>query len=449
MSAATANDSTQAAPGEVTMSLDEAVAFATKRHQAGDLGQAGRIYEAVLQRDPERVDVLNVLGILKYQQGEPDAAVALMRRVLDADPAADGAWNNLGNALLRQGDYDGAAQAFKRSLELVPTADAWANLARVFRCIGDLAVSEQACHQALALTPDHGIATHYLALAQLGQRRIEEGVRNALKAMRLMPPLERRRQTYVQYLLVAEEPAQAAVILRAWQAQEPDNAYVLHHLAACAGGAMPGRASDAYVEKEFDSFADSFDTTLARLNYRAPQVVADAVASALAPPTRQFDVIDLGCGTGLCGPLLAPWSRHLAGCDLSTGMLMRAAERGVYDELRKAELTAFLRQHPDAFDVVVSADTLNYFGELGEVARAVHGAMRAGALFVFTLEALQAFDTSPVRLQPHGRYAHDGVHARRVFADAGLVVDAPESVVLREENRLPVQGWLIVARRAA
>jgi predicted TPR repeat methyltransferase len=441
-------DSTQTAPGEVTMSLDEAVAFAMKRHQAGDLGQAGRIYDAVLERDPDRVDVLNVLGILKYQQGELDAAVALMRRVLDANPEADGAWNNLGNALLRQGDYDGAGQAFKRSLELVPTAEAWANLARVFRRLGDLPVSEQACRQALALSADHGIATHYLALALLGQRRIEEGVEKALKAMQLMPPLERRRQTYVQYLLVAEEAAQAAVILRAWQAQEPDNPYVLHHLAACAGGAMPERASDAYVEKEFDSFADNFDATLARLHYRAPQVVADAVAAALPPPSRQFDVIDLGCGTGLCGPLLAPWARQLAGCDLSTGMLMRAAGRGVYDELRKAELTAFLRSRPGSFDVVVSADTLNYFGELGGVAQAVHAAMRPGALFVFTLEALGPHGTGVVRLEPHGRYAHDGAHARRVFEDAGLVVEAPVGVVLREENQQPVDGWLLVARRA-
>ena len=63
-------------------------------------------------------------------------------------------------------------------------------------------------------------------------------------------------------------------------------------------------------------------------------------------------------------------------------------------------------------------------------------------MLVFTLEALPPGDTGVVRLMPHGRYAHDGAHARRVFEAAGLVVDAPESVVLREENKLPVQGWL-------
>ncbi len=433
--------------GEGRMTLDEAVAYGIARHQAGDLALAGRVYDAVLERDPQRVDVLNVLGILKYQCGELDAAAATMRRLLEIDPTADGVWNNLGNVLVKKGELVEAGEAFKRSLQLVPGADAWANLGRVYRRLGDLPVSEAACRQALALAPEHGPATHNLAVALLGQRRIDEGVQTALKAMEMLAPRERRRQTYVQYLLVAEEAAAAAVILRAWQKQEPDNAYVLHHLAACEGGAMPERASDRYVEHEFDAFAATFDSTLARLNYRAPQAVAEAVARALPPPAAQFDIVDLGCGTGLCGPLLEPWARTLVGCDLSTGMLMRAGDRGVYHELRKAELTAFMRDRPSAFDLAVSADTLNYFGELAEVAQAVHGTLRPGGVLVFTLEALPPGDTGVVRLMPHGRYAHDGAHARRVFEAAGLLVDAPESVVLREENKVPVQGWLVTARR--
>ena len=447
MSVANAHETATPAPGEGRMTIAEAVAYGIERHQAGDLGLAERVYEAVLERDPDRVDVLNVLGILKYQCGELDAAAASLQRLLEIDPSADGVWNNLGNVLLKRGELGRAGEAFKRSLQLLPTAEAWANLARVYRRLGDLPVSEQTCLQALALAPDHGPATHNLALALLGQRRIEEGVQAALRAMQLLQPRERRRQTYVQYLLVADEPAQAAVILRAWQQQEPDNPYVLHHLAACTGAAMPERASDDYVEKEFDSFAESFDTTLARLNYRAPQIVAEAVAAALPPAARQFDILDLGCGTGLCGPLLQPWARTLAGCDLSTGMLMQAAGRGVYDELRKAELTAFMRTRPGAFDLAVSADTLNYFGELAEVARTVHATLRPGGVLVFTLEALASKEGEVVRLMPHGRYAHDGAHARQVFEQAGLVVDAPVGVVLREENKVPVQGWLVTARR--
>jgi len=445
MSDATA--STAAVTGSVTLTLDEAFDQGVRQHQAGRLDEAQRIYAAVLERQPDRGDALNVMGILKYQRGELAAAAALMRRVVELEPAADGVWNNLGNVLLRLGELDEAARAFRRSLELVPTADAWANLARVFRRVEDYAHSQQACLQALSLQSDHAVATHNLALALLLDGRLDDGVEAALQAMRLLPPGEQRRQLYAQILLLAGEHERAATILRAWLAQEPGNPYVVHHLAACTGEGAPQRASDAYVEKVFDSFAPSFDDRLARLHYRAPQIVADAVAGELPPAACQFDVGDLGCGTGLCGPLLRPWSRRLVGCDLSGAMLERAAQRGAYDELRKEELTAFLRHRPDAFDVIVSADTLNYFGELREVAAAAHGALRTGGLLVFTLEALREVGAGPHRLQDNGRYAHDGAQARAVFEAAGLQVDAPAAVVLRDEERQPVRGWLLVARR--
>ena len=441
--------STTAEPAvrEVTMTLEEALAYGLKRHQAGDLAEAESLYVAVLERQPERADALNYLGILKHQNGDLEAAATLLRRVVELRPDADGVWNNLGNVLLRQNDVDAAGAAFKRSLELAPSPEAWANVARVFRRNQDWTRSEQACHEALALAPDHGPATHNLALAYILQGRIEEGVATALRAMQLLAPHEQRRQLYMQLLLVSGEQAQAVVILRAWLAQEPDNPYVQHHLAACTGEGAPERASDAYVEKVFDSFAPAFDAKLAHLQYRAPQIVADAVAAALPPPASQFDVADIGCGTGLCGPLLKPWARRLVGCDLSGGMLERASQRGAYDELHKAELTAFLRERPSTYDLVVSADTLIYFGELRDVAQAVEGALRPGGTLVFTLEALAADEAGPYKLRDSGRYAHDGANARAVFEAAGLQVDLPVETVLREENETPVRGWLVVARR--
>ena len=434
-------------PTTVTLTIDEAFDHGVKQHQAGRLDEAERIYAAVLERQPERTDALNVMGILQYQRGALGAAAALMRRVVEIEPSADGVWNNLGNVLLRIGELDEAGRAFRRSLELVPSADAWANLARVFRRVRDYTHSQQACLQALALQPGHAVATHNLALALLLDGRLDEGVEAALQAMRLLGPGEQRRQLYSQILLVAGEHERAATILRAWLAQEPGNPYVLHHLAACTGEGAPARASDAYVEKVFDSFAPTFDDKLAQLHYRAPQVVADAVATALPAAARQFDVADLGCGTGLCGPLLRPWARRLAGCDLSGAMLERAARRGAYDDLHKAELTAFLRAHPQAFDVVVSADTLNYFGDLRDVAAAACGALRQGGTLVFTLEALPDGQSGPHKLQDNGRYAHDGAHAWGVFAAAGLQVDEPVAAVLRDEGQRPVRGWLVVARR--
>ncbi|MCX4239251.1 class I SAM-dependent DNA methyltransferase [Paraliomyxa miuraensis] len=60
---------------------------------------------------------------------------------------------------------------------------------------------------------------------------------------------------------------------------------------------------------------------------------------------RDLDVLDAGCGTGLCAPLLRPLARTLVGVDLSGKMLDQARRRGGYDELIEAELTEMLDAH--------------------------------------------------------------------------------------------------------
>jgi len=266
-----------------------------------------------------------------------------------------------------------------------------------------------------------------------------------VQAELLLPARSRRRETYGRALSAAGEHERAAAFYRDWLAQEPGNPYVQHHLAA-ALGQTPERASDAYVEQVFDQFAASFDAHLATLQYRAPELVADALRAALPPPASQLAVADLGCGTGLCGPLLRPWARSLVGCDLSSAMLERAAPRRVYDELHKAELVQFLAGRPAAFDLLVSADTLIYFGELAPVFAAAHAALRPGGALVFTLEALDDA-AADWRLTESGRYAHASGGLRARLAAAGFAEAAISAITPRHESGRAVPGWLATARR--
>ena len=58
------------------------------------------------------------------------------------------------------------------------------------------------------------------------------------------------------------------------------------------------------------------------------------------------------------------------------GMLAHAKDKNVYDALVKAELTEYLRTTERAFDLIVSADTLVYFGDLEGVLVAATEALR-------------------------------------------------------------------------
>jgi predicted TPR repeat methyltransferase len=213
---------------------------------------------------------------------------------------------------------------------------------------------------------------------------------------------------------------------------------------------VPARASDAYVESVFDGFAAGFESRLAQLAYRAPSLVAAMVQDAGVEPSKSLDVLDMGCGTGLCGVLVAPYARRLVGVDLSGGMLALAREKKVYDELVKGELTAYLHDANGSFDLIVSADTLCYFGALGEVVAAAARVLRPGGMFVFTLEELDDDAAAPAefRLIPQGRYSHARAYVEHVLTQAKLrphIVRAE----LRMEGGLPVAGLVVRAAKAA
>ena len=405
---ASTESATDVAPAdrELTLTPEQAFELALERHRVDQLDDAEAIYQALLERWPDHPDVLAHMGLLRHQRGDQAQALVLLRRALEIVPDASGVWNNLGNVLLRLEQAGDAEQAFRRSIELEDNAPAQANLSRMLRRRKLWSESEAACRHAIEIAPGFGDAWHNLSLALLGQGRVQEGIQAANQALLLLPVHKRRRDSYARALVLAGEVEQAAALFGQWLADEPDNPYVQHHFAACRGEAAPARASDAYVEHVFDNFADTFDAKLARLHYQAPQLVADALRLSLPAPAQQFDIADLGCGTGLCGPLLQGWARQLSGCDLSGAMLEQAQRRGVYAVLEKAELVQFLSAHPAAFDIVVSADTLCYFGELHEVTHAAQRALRPGGRLAFSVEAWAEAGGAGYRLLANGRYAH-------------------------------------------
>jgi len=438
--------STPPEPTGTTLTPDQAMQLAIAHHRQGELDVAARIYADVLALQPRRPDALNFMGMLKYQLGDHAGAHALLREASVRAPREPGVWNNLGNVLAALGRSPDAEKAFRRSLALAEGPEALTNIARLQRRRQEWVRSEASCRRALALAPRFGEAWHYLSLALLGQRRTEEAFAAAVQAELLLPEKPGRRESYGRALSAAGEQERAVAFYRDWLEREPGHPYASHHLAASLGES-PGRASDAYVEHTFDKFADSFDAHLASLNYCAPELAAQALRDALPAPAAQYDVADLGCGTGLCGPLVRPWARSLAGCDLSAGMLARASARQAYDALVKEELVQFLAERPDAFDVLVSADTLIYFGELAPVFAAARTALRPGGTLVFTLEALADDAAADFVLTQSGRYAHTRACVSAGLAGSGLAERRIAAVSPRHEGGQAVAGWLVVAER--
>jgi predicted TPR repeat methyltransferase len=276
---------------------------------------------------------------------------------------------------------------------------------------------------------------------------IEQSIACFREAYRLDPRNLRALEGLGISLYTLGRHDEAREVYRDWLEREPHNPIPRHMLAATGGAETPPRADEAYVRNVFDSFADSFDEQLLKnLDYRAPEVLAEALGKVLPAADGSLDVLDAGCGTGLCAPLLRPHARTLVGVDLSGGMIEKARARGGYDELVVAELTAYLQAHPSAYDVVISADTLIYFGDLAPVLQAAHGALRQGGWLAFTLEVLEG-EGDRYALSSSGRYQHTRDHTQAVVESAGFDRVTIGTDMLRKEHGKIVSGWVVLARR--
>jgi predicted TPR repeat methyltransferase len=430
------------------LSLDEALSIAIVLQQTEQWAAAAEIYRTILEAAPDHADALHFSGVLAHQQAQGDQAVALIERSLELEPGRADWYSNLGIVLQDRLKLDEAIGAYEHAIALDPNhANAHNNLGVVLRAKGKVVEAEAAYRAAIRIDPEHSDAYNNLGVLLNGQKRQREAALCFSKVITLRPKHPEARKLLALAHATLGEIDKAVEVVEEWLRDEPDDPIARHMLAACSGRDVPPRASDAFIETTFDRFAASFDAKLAKLAYRAPALVAEMLADGGVHPSRGLDVLDAGCGTGLCGPLLAPYAQRLVGVDLSEQMIEQARARNLYDELIRRELTAYLRAAGDSFDVIVSADTLVYFGPLEDVVAAAANALRAGGRFVFTVEDLRrAGGGTGYAISPNGRYRHARAYVERVLADASLQSEVV-SAELRLEAGEPVPGLVVRATK--
>ena len=397
-------------------SPDDDLRTAMAAHKAERFDEAEAAYLRVLEARPNHAKALYYLGLLQFHRGDTATAITFVQRCLNFARTSGPGWNTLGGLFVAAGRKHEARDAYRRATVVAPgMAEAWYNYGICLRDEGDVEGALSALHTSLVKDP--GYSRSYEALATV--------------------------------LYQVGRTQEAADVYRDWAAREPQSAKARHMVAAVSQRDVPARAADDYVRELFDGAARSFDANLGKLNYRAPElVVASLIRHAPADAKGFQSVLDAGCGTGLCGPLLRSHCGRLVGVDLSSAMIERARARECYDELVVAELSAFMRSRPRAFDAIASADTLVYFGALEDPLGAARDALHDEGVLVFTLESLSVTASTDYRLEAHGRYAHAEQYVRASLAASGFSVVGFDAVTLREEIGEPVKGTLVTARRA-
>lgn len=433
--------------GATKLQIHAFLAVAMAKHRDGQLVEAEQMYHQALRWQPDHPDAYHLLGLLAAQLNRSADALPLLEQAIALNSAVPEYYVNYGNTLMIASQIDQAEAAFAKAISLRPDfPEALMNLATVRRNRGDLESAERLLYRALELQPDWPDAQINLANVALARRRFREATTLFARALQAKPSYVHAYEGFARAASRAGRLDEAAAAFRRLLDVDPDNAVARHLLAACAADPAYERASEVYIRRLFDHYAPLFDDSLARLQYRAPELIANQLAD-FGVPNRSLNILDAGCGTGLCGVLLKPFAAFLVGVDLSIGMLREAAERRLYDELVEAELGAYMAAHPSSFDIIVSCDTLVYQGQLEATVAAAAIALRPGGRLLFTLEQLaDGGENSSYRLAPTGRFCHEPTYVLETLRKADFVEATTHPIVPRLECGEPVRGLLVTAR---
>ena len=172
----------------------------------------------------------------------------------------------------------------------------------------------------------------------------------------------------------------------AWQAVNIEGVTMTQGKHSGSLGDVYAASTATEIAEIYDRWSDTYDEYMEQSGYRHPAICVALLARHV--PAGALTVLDAGVGTGLIGGLMNIIGyQHIDGLDISTGMLDRAREKGVYRELHVADLTQPLDLPDGSYRAIISSGVFTT-GHVGsEGLHNLLGLCQTGGHIVMTVKA--------------------------------------------------------------
>jgi predicted TPR repeat methyltransferase len=431
-------------------------AFTHELQRIRELIGTGQLHPAALalnqaqQQAPADPRVL-LLGMrLAEAAGNPKAAEQAARRAVQMAPDWHVALIELALLLARQQQGDEALQLARQALALAPyDVNVMVGAINTGFFAGQqqqtLAWAEQGARQF----PDDAGIRRFLSryLLSLGRHQ------DALGHLEYMHQRDAQNTEVLDSLVDCARQLGDGERMRRYANQliglAPADA-IARYWHAVAHGQTPATQPPELVARLFDEQAKDFDQrVVGGLQYHLPERVA-GILQALHPD-RRFNLLDLGCGTGLVGLRLGRLEGHIVGVELSAAMIAQAAAHGVYSRIHQVNVLDALQETPaDHYEAITCTDVLIYVGDLAPVLPNACRILKPGGHFIFSCETAGEDEADLVLRSTSNRYAHKASAVERQCRAAGFeAIEIEHLPALRLEAGQPVAGLLVTARKPA
>lgn len=372
---------------------------------------AAEEYKKALALSPKSVATHFRLGLAYFSLKNFELAKQEFQTVLSLDHTHPNANQCLANSLLELGDHEMAIHYYFRQMEKNPWFETYYNLGVLF----------------------------------MMKDRLQDAVSYFNKAIEINPNNLATQINLGNVYLKKNNPAQAMIYYEKANALKPKDPEIQHILSALQQKEISNIAPAEYVTHLFDQYAPYYDLHLTKaLKYNSPEKILQTIQLEYSDFTDSKRVIlDLGCGTGLCGALFKPYAQKLIGVDLSKNMLKAARYKQIYDELVSDDITHALTQFAN-IDLILAADVFTYCGDLESTFKNTFTALKNNGLFIFTVE--KTAEKSFI-LQTSIRYAHSKPYLASLAKAHHFEILRFDNIVLRNQQNKPVEGYLVFLKK--
>mgnify|MGYP001421503047 CR=1 FL=1 len=140
--------------------------------------------QTLTEQYPEAFIIWNILGAVNKGLGRVQAASEAFKKVTELNPAYADGFNNLGASLQDQGKLEEAIVSYNKALSLKPDyVDAYYNMGNALKVQGKLEEAIASFNKALSLKPNYADAYYNMGNALKVQGKLEEAIVSYNKAL--------------------------------------------------------------------------------------------------------------------------------------------------------------------------------------------------------------------------------------------------------------------------
>ena len=192
------------------LSVEQSLMKAKSHSKKGDLAEAQKLYETILQNFSNNIRAQQGLASIKkykqnnviqnppqeafsqlvnlYNQGQMEAVIEQAEALTAQYPGAYVVWNMLGASRAQIGMLDEAVEAYKKSISLKPDcADTFNNIGVAFKSQGKLEEAIEAYKKSISLKPNDFGTYYNMGVALKDQGKLDEAIEAYRKSISLKP----------------------------------------------------------------------------------------------------------------------------------------------------------------------------------------------------------------------------------------------------------------------